>query len=115
MGKKTGFGSGITIPDHISESLETIFWVKILKFFKADPESGIQDDKIRSRIHNTGYLIILTFTCTRLRSLKKVVQSCPDLQNLKVKDPHHWLYKIISFFLEVSSKADCLTHGSGFV
>jgi hypothetical protein len=24
-------------PDHISESLETIFWVKILKFFDADP------------------------------------------------------------------------------
>jgi hypothetical protein len=25
-------------PDHISESLETISWVKILKFFVADPE-----------------------------------------------------------------------------
>jgi hypothetical protein len=25
-------GSGLNIPDHISESLETIFWVKILKF-----------------------------------------------------------------------------------
>jgi hypothetical protein len=24
-------------PDHISESLEIIFWVKILKFFDADP------------------------------------------------------------------------------
>jgi hypothetical protein len=24
-------------PDHISESLESIFWVKILKFFDADP------------------------------------------------------------------------------
>ncbi len=24
-------------PDHISESLETIFWVKIPKFFDADP------------------------------------------------------------------------------
>jgi hypothetical protein len=23
-------------PDHISESFETIFWVKILKFFDAD-------------------------------------------------------------------------------
>jgi hypothetical protein len=33
--------SGMSIPDHISESLETIFWVKILKFFNADldPES----------------------------------------------------------------------------
>jgi hypothetical protein len=26
-------------PDHISESVETTFWVKILKFFDADPES----------------------------------------------------------------------------
>jgi hypothetical protein len=28
-------------PDHISESLETIFWVKILQFFDADPGSEI--------------------------------------------------------------------------
>jgi hypothetical protein len=32
-------------PDHISESLETIFWVKILKFFDADPGFGILDGK----------------------------------------------------------------------
>ncbi len=43
-----GSGSGMNDPDHISESLETIFWVKILKFFSADPEwekfgSGIRD------------------------------------------------------------------------
>jgi hypothetical protein len=30
-------GSGMNIPDHISESLETIVWVKILKFFDVDP------------------------------------------------------------------------------
>ncbi len=30
--------SGIIIPDHISESLETICWVKILKFFAADSD-----------------------------------------------------------------------------
>jgi hypothetical protein len=29
-------------PDRISESLETIFWVKILKFFDADPGSGME-------------------------------------------------------------------------
>jgi hypothetical protein len=28
-------------PDHISESLETISWVKILKLFEADPGSGM--------------------------------------------------------------------------
>jgi hypothetical protein len=42
MGKKSRSGSGMKIPDHISESLKTIFWVKkILKFFDADPGSGI--------------------------------------------------------------------------
>jgi hypothetical protein len=30
-------------PDHFSESLETIFWVKILKFVDADP--GSKDGK----------------------------------------------------------------------
>ncbi len=30
----------MNIPDHISESLETIFWVKI-KFCDADPDPGI--------------------------------------------------------------------------
>jgi hypothetical protein len=43
MGKKSGSGSGMNIPIHISESLETIFWVKKLKFFDVDPDpqSGI--------------------------------------------------------------------------
>jgi hypothetical protein len=36
-GKKFGSGSGMNNPNHISESLETIFWVKVLKFFDADP------------------------------------------------------------------------------
>jgi hypothetical protein len=46
-----GSGSGIKIPDHISdsESLETIFWVKILKFFdaEANPDPGSGMEKIR--------------------------------------------------------------------
>jgi hypothetical protein len=55
MGKKSRPGSGLNIPDHIFERLETIFWVKILKFFYADPDpgsenfdplSGIRDGKI---------------------------------------------------------------------
>jgi hypothetical protein len=36
-------GSRIFIPDHISERLETIFWLKTLKFFDADPGSVIFD------------------------------------------------------------------------
>jgi hypothetical protein len=35
--------------DHISGSLETIFWAKILKFFSADPGFGMKI--IRIRIH----------------------------------------------------------------
>jgi hypothetical protein len=30
-------------PDHISESLETIFWVKMLNFFDGDPGSGMEN------------------------------------------------------------------------
>ena len=46
-------------PDHISESLETVFWVKILKFFDADPGwkkfgSGIRDGKDRFRDPDSG-------------------------------------------------------------
>jgi hypothetical protein len=33
IGKKSGSGSGMNNPDHISESLKNIFGVKILKFF----------------------------------------------------------------------------------
>ncbi len=34
-------------PDHISESLETIFWVKILIFFNADPGSWMKNSDPR--------------------------------------------------------------------
>jgi hypothetical protein len=53
MGKKSGTGSWMNNPDHISESLEIIFWVKILKFFDGDPgwkkfgSSGIEKICIR--------------------------------------------------------------------
>jgi hypothetical protein len=41
MGRKSGSGSEMNNPDHISESLETIFLVKILKFFDAGADPGI--------------------------------------------------------------------------
>jgi hypothetical protein len=40
MAKKLRFRSGMNISDHISESLGTIFCVKMLKFFYADPDPG---------------------------------------------------------------------------
>ncbi len=42
MGKKSGSRSGMNNPDLISESLETMFGFKILKFFDADPGSGME-------------------------------------------------------------------------
>ncbi len=45
MGKKSG--SRMNHPDHISESLKTISWVKILKFFDADPGFGMVKIRIR--------------------------------------------------------------------
>jgi hypothetical protein len=57
MGKKSGSGSGMNNPDHFSESLETIFWVKILKFFDADPgwrkKTRIRDPGLTTLIRNT--------------------------------------------------------------
>jgi hypothetical protein len=49
MGKKSGSGSEMNNPDHVSK--ETIFWVKILKFFDADPGwkkfgSGMEKSRI---------------------------------------------------------------------
>jgi hypothetical protein len=49
MGKKSGSGSGTNKPDHISERLETIFRVKILKFFVADSGSGMEKILIRDK------------------------------------------------------------------
>jgi hypothetical protein len=40
-GSSPGSGSRMNNPDNISESLETLFWFKILKFFDVDPGSGI--------------------------------------------------------------------------
>jgi hypothetical protein len=42
MGKKSGSRSGMNNAYHISKSLETIFWVKIFKFFYADPGSEME-------------------------------------------------------------------------
>ncbi len=52
----------MNIPNHNSESLETIFWVKILKFFDTDSDPGIfltldpgsEMEKIRIRDKHLG-------------------------------------------------------------
>jgi hypothetical protein len=40
MGKTSRSGSGMNIPDHISESFEKFFGLKILKAFYVDPDPG---------------------------------------------------------------------------
>ncbi len=47
MGKNSGSGSAMNNPDHISVGLDIIFWVKIFKFFDADPGSGMEKNRIR--------------------------------------------------------------------
>ncbi len=48
-------------PDDFSESLETIFWVKIRKFFDADPGSGMEKIRIRDgKIRNIGDNLLLS-------------------------------------------------------
>jgi hypothetical protein len=51
MGKKSG--SGMNNPDHVSQSLESMFLGKKLKFFDADPGSGSGMEK--SRIRDTRW------------------------------------------------------------
>jgi hypothetical protein len=59
MGKKSRSGSRMNISDTISDSLATIFWVKIHKFFDADPYPGSGNlfdtgsGIYRARIRNT--------------------------------------------------------------
>jgi hypothetical protein len=43
MGKKSSSVSGMNILNHISVSLETIFCVKIHKFFNADADPGSEN------------------------------------------------------------------------
>ncbi len=47
MGKKSGSGSGMNNSDNFSKSLETILWVKILKFFDVGPGSEMEIIRIR--------------------------------------------------------------------
>jgi hypothetical protein len=56
MSKKSG--SGMNNLDHISESLETVFWVKILKFFDADPGSGMENIRIRDKHPGSATLTV---------------------------------------------------------
>ncbi len=80
MGKKSRSESGLNVPDHISESLKTIFWVKlkILKFFDADqdPDPGIRN------LFNPGSGIFLT--------LDLGWKNSDPGYRINIPDPQHW-------------------------
>ncbi len=61
----------MNIPDHISESLETIFWVKILKLFDVDPDP----ESFRPWIRNPGR------------------KNSDPGSDINITDPQHWLKK----------------------
>jgi hypothetical protein len=61
MAKNSRSGFGMNIPDNIFESLETIFWVKKLKFFDTD------SDPIRDR------------------------KNSDPGSAINIPDPHHWV------------------------
>jgi hypothetical protein len=44
-------------PDHISESLETIFWVKLQKFFDADKGAGMEKIRILDKHLGSATLV----------------------------------------------------------
>jgi hypothetical protein len=66
----------MNIPDHVSERLETIFWVKILKVFDAHPDSG------------SGTLLNLDPGWKKLGS------------GTNIPDPQHYIFKPL-IFLEI--------------
>jgi hypothetical protein len=65
MGKKSGSGYGMNNSDHISESLETIFWVRILKFFDADPGSGMEKIRIQDPDKHPGSATLVEYGAGR--------------------------------------------------
>jgi hypothetical protein len=62
----------MNIPDHISDSIETIFWFKILKFFDADADPG------------SGNLFDLG------SGIRYGKSSDPGLKKIPESQPRHW-------------------------
>jgi hypothetical protein len=79
-----GSRSRMNNPDHISESLETIFWVKILNFFDADPgwkkfESRMENIRIGDKHPGSSTLIGCCCFCwlvSRRPCVETSVRSC---------------------------------------
>jgi hypothetical protein len=82
MGKKSRSGSGMNIPHHISERLETIFQVKILNFFDGDPDPGF------GNLFDPG--------SGDLGSGMEKIRIRDPLSVINIPDPHH-CFRAINF------------------
>jgi hypothetical protein len=85
--KKSRSGSRMNIPDHISESLETIFWVKntlnfLMRFRNRDPESfwpWIRDLRWKNSDAGSGI------------NVPGSGRNIPG-SGISIPDPQHWKY-----------------------
>jgi hypothetical protein len=101
-GSGSGSVFGMNNPDHISDSLETIFWVKILIFFDADKGSGMEKIQIRDKhpgsIRNTRTVPITAkenvkrnqdFSLFMRKNLSKTSKRCLTWSNPH-RQPYIW-------------------------
>jgi hypothetical protein len=89
MGKKSGSGSKMNNPDKISDSLETFFWVKIIKFFDADPGSGME----KNRIRDSGW----EKSDPGPTTLGPMIKTCPSYPSYYVSVPFCPLFITVRF------------------
>jgi hypothetical protein len=69
-------------PDHISESVETIFWVEILYLFDADPGSGVEKIWIWDKHPGPATLIFVVLKFLRSLIFKHKKATHPQLRDL---------------------------------
>jgi hypothetical protein len=82
MGKRSGSGSRMNSPDHISESLETILWVNFLRSgIRNEKKFGSGMEKIRIRKHpgsatlEQGIVFLLQVICRMLQTVQSFTKA----------------------------------------
>jgi hypothetical protein len=109
-------GSGMNNPDHISQSLETIFFIKILKFFNADPGSGMEKSRIRDKHPGSATLIQIHLeTEKRLMSVALISDHADDPSKNKQRRTHLLAVMIGSTLTPLHPHPTCRLLSSIFV
>jgi hypothetical protein len=94
----------MNIPDHISESSETIFWAKILKFFDADADPGFLltldprswMGKIRIRDKHPGSATLAQVRKMRLK--QKVRYLFRKYLRMSGSEERTWKQRLLAFY-----------------